>query len=84
MTPMSAEASSPTTPGGVAGRDVDGLDPSQMALAWCNSRPFVTSSIFGATSIPQLETALGAADMILDQAVMDDITTAHKAHPMPY
>ncbi len=61
-----------------------GLDPSQMALAWCNSRPFVTSSIFGATSIAQLETALGAADMVLDQAVLDDIAKAHKAHPMPY
>jgi aryl-alcohol dehydrogenase-like predicted oxidoreductase len=61
-----------------------GLDPSQMALAWCNSRPFVTSSIFGATSITQLETALGAADMVLDQAVLDDIAKAHKAHPMPY
>jgi aryl-alcohol dehydrogenase-like predicted oxidoreductase len=61
-----------------------GLDPSQMALAWCNSRSFVTSSIFGATSIAQLETALGAADMVLDQVVLDDIAKAHKAHPMPY
>lgn len=61
-----------------------GLDPSQMALAWCNSRPFVTSSIFGATSIAQLETALGAADMVLDPEVLTDIAVAHKAHPMPY
>ena len=30
------------------------LDPSQMAIAFCNQRPFVTSSIIGATSIEQL------------------------------
>ena len=32
-----------------------------MAGAFLYSRPFVTASIIGATSIPQLETALAAA-----------------------
>ena len=61
-----------------------GLDPAQMALAWTVSRPFMTSSIFGATSMEQLETAIGAADLTLDKAVLEDLDKAHKAHPMPY
>lgn len=61
-----------------------GLDPTQMALAWCNMRPFMASTIFGATSLAQLEVALGAADMELDGDLMSDINAAHRAHPMPY
>ncbi|MEO9684125.1 MAG: aldo/keto reductase [Tateyamaria sp.] len=60
------------------------LDPTQMALAWCMTRPFMTSVIFGATSMAQLDLAIGAADLTLSDAVLDDITTAHRDHPMPY
>ena len=38
-----------------------GLDPVQMALAWCLTRPFMCSAIFGATGMDQLDRALGAA-----------------------
>ncbi len=61
-----------------------GLDPSQMALAWARQRPFMTSIIFGATSMDQLEVALGAIDLELSDEVMTDIAAAHKSHPMPY
>ncbi len=61
-----------------------GLDPCQMALAFCLARPFMGSAIFGATSMDQLETALGAADMTLSDDVMDAINAAHRAHPMPF
>lgn len=61
-----------------------GLDPAQMALAWTLTRPFVASSILGATTMDQLETALGAADLTLSDAVMAEIDTAHRAHPMPF
>ena len=61
-----------------------GLDPSQMALAWCVTRPFMCSVIFGATTMEQLEVALGAADMRLSNEVMADLDAAHRAHPMPY
>jgi aryl-alcohol dehydrogenase-like predicted oxidoreductase len=61
-----------------------GLDPTHMALAWARQRPFMTSIIFGATSMDQLEVALGAIDLELSEEVMTDIATAHKAHPMPY
>jgi aryl-alcohol dehydrogenase-like predicted oxidoreductase len=67
---------------GIAARH--GLDPSQMAIAWCLTRPFPTIPIIGATSEAQLATALGAADVTLSPEVLAEIATAHKAHPVPY
>ncbi|WP_371224015.1 aldo/keto reductase [Roseovarius sp. 2305UL8-3] len=61
-----------------------GLDPAQMALAWCLTRPFMGSVIFGATTLQQLETVIGAADITLSDDVLREIDRAHKAHPMPY
>ena len=61
-----------------------GLDPCQMALAFCLDRPFMGAAIFGATSMAQLETALGAADMTLPGDVKTAIAAAHRAHPMPF
>jgi aryl-alcohol dehydrogenase-like predicted oxidoreductase len=61
-----------------------GMDPAQMALAWCLTRPFMTAAIFGATSMEQLKTALGAADLVLSDDVFEDIATINKAHPVPY
>lgn len=61
-----------------------GLDPTQMALAWCLTRPFMCSAIFGSTTMEQLDLALGAADVELSKEVLDEIDAAHKAHPMPF
>ena len=61
-----------------------GLDPVQMALAFCRQRPFMTSTIVGATSVAQLDQALGAADVTLSADVLADIDATHRAHPMPY
>lgn len=60
------------------------LDPTQMALAWCKTRPFMGSIIFGATTMPQLEVCLGAIDLELSSDVIAEIDAAHQAHPMPY
>jgi aryl-alcohol dehydrogenase-like predicted oxidoreductase len=60
-----------------------GLDPSQMAIAFCISRPFMTSTIIGATRMDQLKTAIGAAEVSLSDAVFDDIAKARRAHPLP-
>ena len=43
-----------------------GVPPSQVALSWCANQPGITSPIFGARSIEQLEDNLGAADLELD------------------
>ncbi|MGR3804883.1 aldo/keto reductase [Marinibacterium profundimaris] len=61
-----------------------GLDPVHMALAWCRTRPFMASAIFGATTYQQLDVALGSVEVTLSDEVLDEITAAHKAHPMPY
>jgi aryl-alcohol dehydrogenase-like predicted oxidoreductase len=61
-----------------------GLDPVHMALAWCRTRPFMASAIFGATHLDQLERALGSVEVDLSDEVLKDIDSAHRAHPMPY
>lgn len=61
-----------------------GLDPAQMAIAFCRNRPFPCIPIIGATSLAQLETALAAADLTLSPQVLAEIDAAHRAHPMPF
>ena len=60
-----------------------GLHPVHMALAFCISRPFMTSTIIGATSLEQLEICLGATDVTLSGEVMADIDAVRRDHPMP-
>ena len=64
--------------------DKHGLDITQMSLAWCLTRPFMTSVIFGATSMAQLETAVKSADLEVGPEVMDDILSVYKQFPAPY
>ena len=64
--------------------DKHGLNLAQMALAWCQTRPFMGSAIFGATSPEQLSIALGSNEVSLSNEVLEEINLAHKAHPMPY
>jgi len=59
------------------------LDISQMALAFCVSRPFMASVIFGATTNEQLENSLKAAQITLSAEVLEDIAAARRSHPMP-
>lgn len=61
-----------------------GIDPAQMAIAFCNQRPFVTSSIIGATSLEQLENNLDASDLELSDAVLEEIHQVYRQHPIPY
>ena len=60
------------------------INPAQMALAWAQSRPFMTSTIFGATTLDQLKTAIGAADIILSPNIMEDIASTYRRFPMPF
>ena len=61
-----------------------GLDPVQMAIAFCRTRPFPCIPIIGATTPAQLETALGAAEITLSAQTLAAIDAAHRAHPMPF
>lgn len=60
-----------------------GLDPAQMAIAFCLTRPFMASAIIGATSMEQLKNDLGAADVTLSQDVMNGIRRLHRLYPAP-
>jgi aryl-alcohol dehydrogenase-like predicted oxidoreductase len=61
----------------------NGLDPAQMALAYVHSRPFVTSTIIGATTLAQLDANLRAFDLVLEPAVIEAIDAIHHANPNP-
>jgi aryl-alcohol dehydrogenase-like predicted oxidoreductase len=61
-----------------------GLDPAQMAIAFCRTRPFPCIPIIGATNLAQLDVAIGAADVTLSPEVLAEIDAAHRAHPMPF
>lgn len=61
-----------------------GLDPAQMAIAFCNQRPFVTSSIIGATSLDQLAVNLAASELELGEEVLEDIHSVYRRYPIPY
>ena len=60
-----------------------GLEPAQMALAYVNSRPFLTSTIIGATSMAQLQMNIDSINLRLSDDVIEAIETVHKAHPNP-
>lgn len=60
-----------------------GLDPAQMALAFCAGRPFMASVIVGATSLDQLRNNLAAADLALTDEIRTGIATIHRRHPIP-
>lgn len=55
-----------------------GLDPAQMALAFAVSRPFTTTVLLGATTMAQLETALGAADVTIGPELEAKIDAIHR------
>ena len=60
-----------------------GVDPAQMALAYVNSRPFVTSNIIGATTMDQLRTNLQSAELKLSAELLAGIEEIHDRYSNP-
>ncbi len=58
-----------------------GLSPAQMALAFVRSRPFVASTIIGATSMGQLQENLDSIE--LDVELLKAIELIHLKYPNP-
>lgn len=54
-----------------------GLTPAQMALAYVNSRPFVTSNIIGATKMSQLKENIDSINVALTDDVLAEIERIH-------
>ncbi len=62
---------------------VHDLDPAQMALAFVNTRPFVTSTIIGATTMDQLKVDIASIDLELSEEVLEGIEEIHRRYPNP-
>ena len=60
-----------------------GLSPAQLALAFVNSRPFLTSNLIGATSLEQLKENIASADVTLSPEVLAEIEALHERQPNP-
>lgn len=60
-----------------------GLDPAQMALAFCLTRPFMASVIIGATTMEQVKTDIAAKDLELSPDVLNGIRRIHRLYPAP-
>jgi len=60
-----------------------GLSMAQMALAFVNTRPFLTSNIIGATSMEQLKENIGSIEVNLSDEVLEGIEEIHKTIPNP-
>ena len=61
----------------------EGLDPTQLAIAFVTSRPFVTSNIIGATSLEQLEVILGSQELAVTPELEAKINAIHQVHSNP-
>lgn len=60
------------------------IDPCQMALAFVNSRPFVSSTLIGATNMQQLKDNIDSIELQLSSEVIVGIEKIRRDHPMPY
>ena len=59
------------------------LSPAQMALAFVNQQPFVTSNIIGATTIEQLEENMDSINISLSKEVLKAINKVQDEIPNP-
>ena len=59
------------------------LDTSQMAIAFATTRPFVTSTILGATTMEQLRTNIAAHEMTVSTELEEAIDHTHRVYCNP-
>lgn len=60
-----------------------GLQPAQLALAYVNSRSFLTANIIGATSQEQLAQDISSIDVQLSEDALEAIEEIHRQQPNP-
>ncbi|MGV6816342.1 MAG: NADP(H)-dependent aldo-keto reductase [Thiotrichales bacterium] len=60
-----------------------GLTPAVLALAFVNSRPFLTSNIIGATTMAQLRENIASIDIDLTEEVLAGIEEIHQQYSNP-
>ncbi len=60
-----------------------GISAAQMALAFVNTRPFLTSTIIGATTLEQLQTDIASVDINLSSELLEEIELIHNSRSNP-
>ena len=60
-----------------------GMSPTELSLAFVNTRPFVTSNIIGATKMDQLKENIKSIEIKLSDQVIEQIEEIHKSNPNP-
>jgi len=60
-----------------------GISLTQLALAFVNDRPFMTSNIIGATTLEQLKENIGSAAITLSEDTLEAINKVHEQIPNP-
>ncbi len=60
------------------------INPVHLALAFCRSRPFMGSVIFGATTNDQLDKVLQGLEVTLTDEIISEINAINKKFPMTF
>ena len=56
---------------------------THLALAFVNTRPFVTSNIIGATTMEQLKENIGSINIDLSEEILEEVNEVHSSQPNP-
>jgi aryl-alcohol dehydrogenase-like predicted oxidoreductase len=59
------------------------LSLTHLALAFVNTRPFVTSNIVGATTMEQLKENIDSVNIEITETMLEDINQVHSSQPNP-
>ena len=59
------------------------IDPAQLALKFCDTRPFMASTIIGATSMDQLKTCIDAFSLEWTEELETAVNDLHARQPNP-
>ncbi|MAV50082.1 MAG: aldo/keto reductase [Hyphomonadaceae bacterium] len=60
-----------------------GIDPSQLAIRFCDTRNFMASTIIGATTMDQLKICIDAFDLEWTEELEKDVNALHLEQPSP-
>lgn len=83
FTRYSSEQSNQAVSEYVALAKKQGLDPSQMALAFVRQQPFVASTLLGATTLEQLKINIDSYDVTLNEEVIAGLEAIHRRFTYP-
>ncbi len=59
------------------------VDPTQLAIRFCDTRPYMGATIIGATTMDQLKTCIDAFDLEWTSVMEDCVNAIHQVQPNP-